>query len=170
MKLYEITEKYRELQSLSECEDIDPQAIRDTLSLIDDEFEKKADAIACVIKNNGAMETAISTEIENLQIRKKRLKTNNRNLKSYLLNEITRVGKTKIESGRNKISISKNPESVDFDDKKKFVEWAQSNCQYDYLLKFSEPTPILTHIKEAIKSGENIRHAKLIQTERINIK
>jgi hypothetical protein len=76
------------------------------------------------------------------------------------------IGKSKIETPRNRIIIRKNPDSVLLGED--FLNWAQKNA--DKFLNFREPEPDKTKIKEALKNGEKIPHACLIQKERIEIK
>ena len=74
MSLYEISQKYSMFLDLVEKSEIDgdgvpPEALKDTLDSIDSEFEEKADAMACVIKNLNAEIAAIAKERKELRTR-----------------------------------------------------------------------------------------------------
>ncbi|MCL2312052.1 MAG: siphovirus Gp157 family protein [Firmicutes bacterium] len=168
MKLYEISEKYYEVQTLAQSEEIDQQAIIDTLDSIEAEFNEKADGIACVIKNLQAEESAIEVEIKQLEARKKAKSKAIERLIEYLKSQMIFIGKYLIETARNRLKVKKNRQSTDVFDEAKFISWAQ--IKNDDLLNYGKPTPNKTKIKEAIESGKKIPFAKLIQTERLEIK
>lgn len=73
------------------------------------------------------------------------------------------------EKGRKSINLpygtvksQKNPDKVELDDE--FTEWAVVNAKH--LLKFADappPKPVLKAVKEAIESGEQIEHAKIVE-------
>lgn len=52
MRLYDIAQEYKNVLLLLDDEDIDPQAVQDTLESIEGDFEEKADNTACIIKGN----------------------------------------------------------------------------------------------------------------------
>lgn len=167
MKLYEISEQYKEFLSLYEYSDIPEDAKIDTFDSIECEFKEKVDNIACFIKNLRAEAEAIKNEIKTLEARMKSKIHKSENLTRFLKFEMSYLNKDRIETPRNKITIKKNPESVWVSDE--FVDWASSNSQEKFL-KFKKPEPNKTAIKEAINSGEIFSFAHLIQTERLEIK
>ena len=163
MKLYEISEAIREVQNA----DLPEDAKRDTLESLECDFEEKADNIACLVKENNAMSKALKEEAKKLLERAKAKDMSSEWLTSYLKESFESNGKTKIETTRNKISIRQNPESVETDEG--FIVWAQSN-NCDNLLKYTEPIPDKKAIKEYIKDGNMLSLARLIKTERLEIK
>ena len=58
MKLYELTDQYNQLLEMADC-DIPEDVLRDTLESISQEFDEKADSIACLIKDLDAEANAI---------------------------------------------------------------------------------------------------------------
>lgn len=166
MKLYETTEQILRFNDLCENGMIPEEAAKDTLESMNMEFNEKADNIACLIKNNSAESKALREEAGNLYKRATAKDKSNDFLLNYLLCNMKVIGKTCIETSRNKIQIRKNPESVEIDND--FISWAQANA--DYFLNYKEPTPNKKAIKEALKSGENLVYARLIKNERIDIK
>lgn len=107
MKLYEIAEQYEALRQLAEDENLSPEALADTLESIDDEFETKVDSIACIIKDELATAEAIKKEIDALTARMKRHESTAEQLKSYTMQQMQAVGKSKIETAHNVISLAK---------------------------------------------------------------
>ena len=163
MKLFEIDEAIREVQYSDLPEDVK----RDTLESLECDFEEKADNIACIIKENNAMSKALKEEAKKLLERASSKDKNSEWLNSYLKESLMSKGKTKIETSRNKISIKQNPESIEIDDG--FIDLVQHN-DWDYLLKYSDPIPNKKAIKEYIKAGNELPLARLIKTERLEIK
>lgn len=109
MKLYEYAEQYEALRQMAEDESIPPEALADTLESIDDEFETKVDNIACIIKDELSVAEAIKKEIDALTARMKRHEATADQLKSYTMQQMQAVGKSKIETARNVVSVAKNP-------------------------------------------------------------
>jgi hypothetical protein len=182
MPLYEISERYFEFLKACENEEIMKEAIPDTLEALDGEFDEKADSIGCFIKNLNAEAESIKKEITSLNERRmSKLKCSER-LTEYLKSQMEFIGKTKIETARNKIAIRKNPDSVllgkdfllfaqqiaRFLAKQGFLIWARENA--DEFLKWKEPEPDKLKIKEHLKNGGKLEHAELIQTSRLEIK
>lgn len=167
MKLYETTEQILRFNDLCESGIIPEEAAKDTLDLMNMEFDEKADNIACLIKNNSAESKALREEAGNLYKRATAKDKSNDFLTNYLFGNMKILGKTQIETTRNKIQIRKNPESVEVDGE--FINWATKN-NADHFLNYKEPTANKKVIKEAIKSGEKIAHARLIKNERVDIK
>ncbi len=167
MKLYEVSRNILEFESLCESGQIPEEAIKDTLDSINMEFEEKADNIASLIKNNAAHSKALKEEANNLYKRANSKDKSNKFLSNYLLENMKLIEKMQIETNRNKINIRKNPESIELEIN--FIEWASKN-NADHFLKYKEPLPNKTAIKEALKSGDKIPFAKLVKNERIEIK
>lgn len=109
MKLYEYAEQYEALKQMAEDESIPPEALADTLESIDDEFETKVDSIACIIKDELATAEAIKKEIDALTARMKRHEATADQLKSYTMQQMQAVEKSKIETARNVVSVAKKP-------------------------------------------------------------
>lgn len=162
--LYEISEQYKALLELSD--EIPEDAFRDTLEAIEGEFDLKADNIACVIKDLEGYAQSVKDEIERLE--KKRTSAFRRieNLKNYLFEQMQAVGKIKILSPRNTITIKKKPVSVKLSPD--FIEWAQSHTRDD-LLRYKLPEADKSAIKMALENGEVIP-AELVTGERLDLK
>lgn len=166
MKLYEIEERYEDFLNLIEEEEIPDEVVKDTLEAIEGEFTEKIDNIACLVKNLDAQILAIEGEVKKLTKRKKTKENNIKRLKRYVYDNMNYLGKKKIETPRNVISVRKNPMKIFLEDG--FIDWAKENA--DDLLKYNEPTVNKSAIKEAINDGRKICFAQLRQEERLDIR
>ena len=166
MTLYEISEKYLEFMNLCEDEIFPEDAMKDTLEAIGGEFEEKADNLACLIKQLIVEVRAIKDEAAKLFKRATAKEKSVEWLKNYLKDQMEAVGKKNIETTRNKISIRRNPAGLELANG--FINWARKNA--DHFLKFKEPMPDKTAIKEALKLDGSLPYAKFIQTERLEIR
>lgn len=108
MKLYEISNEYKYVESLFEDEEMDEQTIRDTLEAIGGEFEDKADNYARMIKNLSAEAEMVKAEADRLSRRRKSLEDRADWLKKTLKANMEFIGKTKFKTALFSFSISKN--------------------------------------------------------------
>jgi hypothetical protein len=169
MNLYEIGSRYFSLLQAIEEGEIEQEDIADTLSAIDAEFEEKADNLACFIKNLKAEEKAIADEIRSLESRKKSKVMAIERLSEFLKSQLEFVGKTSFESVRNKLSIRKNPESVQIEEG--FDNWINTHSlEADKFLEFPEPKIKKSAIKEALQKGETVPFVRLVKNERLEVK
>ena len=81
MKLYEITEQLRQLMAM---DDVPPEQLQDTLDMVNDEFEAKAENIAMLIREMVLDAEGYKAEIDRLSDRKKSLDNKVESLKDYL--------------------------------------------------------------------------------------
>lgn len=174
MRLYDITSNYRELfDTFDDADDLTDDQIEayfDTLEGIEDEFELKAENIACFIKELlGEVEMLKSEEIA-LKVRRKTKENLCGRLRQMLIDNMTAIGIRKIDRPRAKLSLRQNPESADVGDEKSFIAWAQSH-DHDDLLSYKEPTIAKTAVKQAIKDGEELPpYVKIVRTTSVIIK
>lgn len=132
----------------------------DRLSELEMQYSDKVENIACWIKNLAADMDALANEIKNLQGRKKACENKIESLKRYLSNNVS----DSFETSKVKISY-RNSKSVNVD----LAELMKyDNC--DVYLKYKEPEPDKTVIKEALKSGIDIPGCQLIENRNIQIK
>jgi predicted nuclease with TOPRIM domain len=94
MHLYEITKQLNELMAM---EDIPREQIEDTINLIEEEFEGKAEMVAAYIRELEADEAGLKSEIDRLSERKRVLVSKIDNLKDYLRQNMMASGKTNIK-------------------------------------------------------------------------
>ena len=112
-KLYELTQKYRDISNLLDADYAEQLNIKGTLDNIQEEFEQKAISIAKLSMEIKADEEAIDTEIERLKKKKTVLQNNQDSIKKYLLTEMTAVSLESIKDSIISIRIQKVQPSVD---------------------------------------------------------
>lgn len=100
------------------------------------------------------------TEAKRLLKRKQALENNVQKLKTYLQTEMERMEIRKINSTLFTIQIQKNPVSVEIVD--------DSLLQAFFLLQ--EPKIDKKRIAEILKSGEEVKGARLVESESIRIR
>ena len=165
MNLYELAKSWNDL--LSMMDEIPEDALRDTLEGIEGEFDEKVDNIACVIKQLTSEAEAIQDEIKSLESRRNAKKQKAEYLRGYLKQQMSSVGKTRVESARNCIRISKSAPKLVLGEA--FMDWAKESRRVD-LLTHPEPAPDKTAIKKAIQDGAIIPFATLEDGMSLTIK
>lgn len=168
MKLYEIADQYQQMMWEMEENDLPEDVIINTLECVQDAADAKIDAIASITKNLTGDVEAIKNEIATLNARLKTKQNNINRLCDYLNTYLPLVGYAEkpFENGRHRIGYRKSAQ-VEVDPG--FVEWAKEN-NADDLLRYKEPEPDKTAIKEAIKSGEVFAFARIVEKKNLQIK
>lgn len=145
MRLYEITKQLNELLSM---EDIPREQIEDTINLIEEEFEGKAEMVAAYISELEADEAGMKAEIDRLSERKRVLTAKIDNLKDYLRQNMLASGKTNIKGKLFSITLGKPSPVLDV-----LVPVEQLPEQYR-VINFSADNAA---IKAALKAGTEIK-------------
>lgn len=112
MTIYELTNDYLELLMLAESEDLDPEAVADTLEGIAGEIEDKAENYAKVMKQMQADADGIKAEEERLHSRRASIENNIKRMKEALQNAMEATGKEKFKTELFSFGIQSNPPSV----------------------------------------------------------
>ncbi|MCL2864579.1 MAG: siphovirus Gp157 family protein [Lachnospiraceae bacterium] len=107
MKLYELTEQYKELLDMATDENIDQKTINDTMKLVEMDIEDKAEGYAKVIKSLGGNISVIDEEIARLTSIKRRINNNIDALKFNLTNAMIETGKKKFKTDLFSFNIQK---------------------------------------------------------------
>ena len=163
--LYTLADEY--LQDVAKLQDLDldPQTVADTLEGMGGDLEAKATNVAMFVRNLESLAEQIKQAEAAMAARRKSIEGRADAVRKYLLSNMLRTGITKIESPYFKIALAKNPPSVVVDD--------------EDTLKFVHPEFVKTvttesldksAIKEAIKAGQIVEGAHLVQAERVSIK
>lgn len=169
MKLYEISAEYAAFIEAFDNGDIPEEAFADTLDGIHGVFEDKCVAVACSIKNDGAMIDALSSEIERLSKRKMQLERACESKRRYLMSSMDSVGVDKIKGDpRAQLSIKKNPPKVVFSDKAAFLYQAINEGWTNYLTT-PQPSLNLNAVKNDVKNGVSLPGVHLEQDRRVDI-
>lgn len=156
MKLYEITEQYRELLALADDQDM-AQAVSDTLEAVADDFNKKAEMVSNVVLNFQSDIASIDSEIKRLQQRKTQIKNKEDSLKEYLRMNMERTGISKISCPLFSITCAKGREVAVVDQTDELPD--------DYVSVKTSIEPDKKKIKDDLKAGVDIPGARLERTK-----
>ncbi len=164
LSLYELSSTYlKALDDLTDPElDLPIEAVNDTLEALSDEIETKAINVTKFMRNMEATAKAIKEAEAEMAKRRKSLENRVKWMKNYLKGSMEHTGITKIECPYFKLSIQKNPDAVNILDETKIpVQFKEQvvNWKIDKIA-----------IKNAIKSGETVAGAKLINGTRLAIR
>jgi uncharacterized coiled-coil DUF342 family protein len=160
MNLYEITREAQELASLLETEELTPE-LEAALVINQDQLQNKAGNYAKVITNIQSDSDAIDAEIKRLKAMKETKDRALNRLKEALREAMLVSGIDKIESSLFKLSLRRS-EAVEVD----VVDALPS----EFINIKNVVTADKVAIKEAIKRGENITGARIIENFNIQIK
>ncbi|MBC1652807.1 siphovirus Gp157 family protein [Listeria welshimeri] len=156
--LYSIQGKYQQLLNLAE--QLDPELLKDTLESIDDELETKAENVAFVIKELEGQSLILEKETKRLAERKNTINNNVKRLKQSLFDAMITANKQKIKTDLFTLDIRKNPPSIMVEDESKLL---------NYLIE--QPKKLdKTKLSDDLKKGIEVPGAKIIQTERLQIR
>lgn len=153
MNLFEINEE------IMKCVDAESGEIIDTEKLEQLQMEEtsKIENIACWIKNLLSDAEALMVQKQTFADRQKAVENKAESLKKYLSDYL--AGQ---KFSTDKVAISfRKTSSVNVTDMSALPE--------EYL-KFAEPTPDKTAIKNAIKSGKKVSGAEILENQSISIK
>ena len=168
MKLYEIADTYRAFMAAVDAGEIPEDAVADTLDGIEGEFDQKVDNIACLIKELRLEAQAIKEEADRLTARQRQKQAAADRLARYLQAHMQAMGKGKIETARNRITIKKNPVSCKILDEDTVLGFLQLHGMADCYKQ--ETTIKKRELLMRLKDGEEIPGAALDVGERIEIK
>ena len=164
LSLYQLSSNYIEaLDFFTDPEaDLPIEAINDTLEALSGELEDKAVNVTKFLKNMEATAKAIKEAEAEMAKRRKSLENRIKWMKDYLKGSMEHTGITKIECPYFKLSIQKNPasvnilnvESIPAQFKEKVISWKIDK----------------TAIKNALKAGETVKGAELVNGTRLAIR
>lgn len=162
--LYELTDEYRQLLTLAEDPDTDPEFLKDTFEALSGEIEAKADGYAKADKELEAKAAIIKAEAERLKNWLSAIERNRKILKMALQESMIATGKRKFETDFFRFSITKNPPSVVMD------EYYIGNIPEEYL-KYKDPEIDRKKILADLKAGKDLDGiAHLEQGESLRIR
>lgn len=158
MNLYEID------HAILDCVDMETGEIVDidALNALEMERNAKIENIALWIKNLLSDAEQMKIEREVLAERKEAAENKAENLKKYLTGYLNG---SKFSTARVAISFRKS-KSVDVTDINQIMNMSDAGSY----LKYAEPTPDKTAIKQAIESGKTIPGCSLVEKQNIQIK
>ena len=160
--LYELTGEYLTLLEMMEDPEEDPQAVADTMEMIQGELADRADGYGKVMMQLKADSMSLQNEIERLTARKKALDANLDKVKAAMQKAMTATGQKKLKTKLFTFSIQKNPASVVIDDEKEIP--------VDFLV-MQAPKVDKAKLKKALQDGEDLTGiAHLEQGESLRVR
>lgn len=159
MNLFELNEKYRELE---QRDDLDPETLKDTLDSISDIREVKLDNIANWIENNQADIDFLDKKIKQLQAEKKSLINRTKSLMEYMTTAIDDSGLKELKTENHILKPRNYRASVYISNEKDIPS---------EFVKFKAVETIdKKAIYELLKNGETVRGAELKPNRKTVIK
>ena len=159
MKLYELSNAYKELL---DREDLNPQAVVDTLDAIKDAIEIKADGIASVIDELQSSAERKKAKAKDWSESAKADLQRAQWLKQYLTSELDNAGIKKVETDNHLLSVRNFKASTVIDDFDTLPD--------DYKIEKTEIVGNKNRIYQALKAGETIPGAHLEDNRSVVIK
>lgn len=167
LALYELTGQYRQLAEHLASLDLDATTVADTLeaSGLTDALQEKAQGVELVARAAEMHCPAIDAEIARLQALKAHRQRIAQGLREYLKKNMEDAGIDRIECPLLKLTIKKNPPAVEVQDE------AQIPGSYWVTPEPKPPEKRLDKkaIAAALKKGEDVPGAKLIQHTRLEV-
>ncbi|OAA84457.1 siphovirus Gp157 family protein [Clostridium coskatii] len=121
-KLYEISERYKNIQVLLDNPELPDGEIKKALDNIGEEFDLKVENVAKIISSMDSDTEGIEKEIRRLQEREKIMKNRIKGLKNYIYEQMQVTGKKKIKGVLFTLAIQKNAPSVNILDENAIPE------------------------------------------------
>jgi len=163
LPLYELTHQLAELQDLATSAEIEPEALADALEAVEGDITTKVTSIAAMTRNLEAMEQAIREAGKAMLARADRLERRRESISAYVLFHLQAADIRRIETPQYVIRVQNNPPSVVIDDEAALPE------QFMVTPPPPPPRPDKVGIREALKAGEAVPGAHLLQTQRLVI-
>ena len=161
-KLYDLTADYRRLQELMD-EDIDQEAVRDTLEAIEGAIEVKAKNIAVLVQSMGNDADIIKAEEQRLAARRKAIENRQKWLKDYLQYNMEAVGIDKFKTPTHTIALQNNPPALNIYDEGKIPA--------SYMTIIPERWEVDKQaVKEDLKAGAEVPGAELTRGKSLRIR
>ena len=164
LTLYEISNDYREAVDKLTDMDLPPEAVQDTLEGLKGDLTVKATNVAMFTRNLDSLANQIREAEQTMAHRRKVLENRSETIRHYIKTCMESAGVSKIECPYFKMSIKRNPPSVEIED--------ESLVPAGFLRQAPPPPPVPDKklIAERLSMGEIVEGTKLIQKTRLEIK
>lgn len=158
--LYDLTDKLTSLQRLAESGNADPQAIADTMEMVEGDFEDKAVGYVKVYKSIDADVKEIDAEIKRLQERRSSFNNNANTIKQRLVQAM-------VETGHEHI---KTPLFTIYTRRTVSVQAPEDPNQLPS--KFIKTTLAVNkaELKKALQSGRDVPNARLVENVSLGVR
>lgn len=162
--LYQLAAEHRAAIEMLSDLDLPPQAVEDTLESLGGDLEAKTQNLVMFVRNLESTADSIKAAEKQMADRRKAMENRAAHLKQYVLDAMQHNGIQKIECPLFKISVAKNPPSVEIYDEKQ--------VPVHYLTDPPPPPPQIDKklIAQALKDGHEVPGARLSQGVRLSIK
>lgn len=158
--LYEISERYKNIQDLIGNEEITEEILKNAAEDVEDELQEKLLNIAKLCKNIKGNKAMIKEEEKRLEKKETILDNRLKSLENYIKLCLNNARLNKMDLGIFKISIRKSEST----------EITNLSLIPEEFLNFKKPEAKKTEIKKAIKEGREIQGAKIVENESLVIK
>lgn len=159
MNLFDLSQNYIALRDMMLDPDMDQEAINDTLEALEGSIEEKADNYAYIIKELDAQMDMLKKESDRLKLLAGTISNNKERLRQSLLNAMQITGKLKFKTDRHSFSV-RNSVSVDV--------FNEEIIPDEY--KKITVTVSKTDISNALKKGEDVAGAQLVEKQSVAIR
>lgn len=159
--LYEIAEEYKNAIDKLEIDENGEVTNPEILEQLRDHLNEKVESISLGIKGIETLVNGIKAEEKKLVERRRAKENKVKYLKEYIANAMLNAGEPNIETARCRVFF-RNSESVVVKEVRQLPEQYQ---RVDTVVTANKPA-----IKNALKSGENIPGATLVQNQNLQIK
>jgi hypothetical protein len=163
MKLYEVSAAVQQVQAMLADGEIDEAAAADTVESLLPVAEEKGRAIAALVQNHQAEIAAMKEAEERIAKRRKQAQKSIDWFLTYLRDNMVALGIQEISCPEYVAKLVKNPPSV-------VVEVEPEELPDEFLTTKVTVTPDKAALKDALKSGREVRGVKLVQTQRVKFK
>lgn len=162
MKLYELSDAYRELL---DRDDLDPQAVVDTLDAIKDEIEIKADGIASLIDELQSSAERKKAKAKDWNESAKSDLQRAQWLKQYLTSELDNAKLKKVETENHLLNVRNFKASTVIDDEDKIPGQYRNYAKYEGMYDVMKQ-----EVYAALKGGKDVPGAHLEPNRNVVIK
>lgn len=161
-KLYELTEMYENIWELIGDDEVDLDSLELALESIEDNIEVKAESMAKLIKEIDGDMATLKEEEQRLAKKRRTLDNKQKNIKSYLENQLTVMGKDKVKTPLFTVAMQNNPPSVKFIDEDLIPEQYKERIETIKIPKKA--------ILDDIKAGIEVPGTEFVQTRSLRIR
>lgn len=162
LKLYELTDSFKQIAELIDENNPD-EALEMALQSIEGAIEEKADGIAKLIKSLDYDADIFKAEEKRLADRRKAIENKRDRIKSYIKEQMEKVGKDKIKLPTVTLALQNNPPAVQIMDDKAIPSKYITIIPEQYV---ADKKSIL----EALKAGEEVPGAEMTQGKHLRIR
>lgn len=157
MRMYELTEMYKELQTALENEEVTQEEVADTFDAIKDAMTVKIDALSAIYLEAQGDEVKIDTEIERLKKLKARAGRTKERVTNIAANFLTAMGKDNAKGDQFTFKRRKFPPRVVVADEKLLPR--------EYIKEKVLTSIDKMAIKKALQNGDEVAGASLEQRQ-----